>query len=167
MLTEHNGILAAGVDSTDSLPETVGRFLAEHFIDEVPIEGLHEVMVYCKPVLEKALRLTDDYSMTDLLRIMYEGRAVLLIEWAEGKPQTCAVVSVEQLANGKAAHIMAIARFPCKTRPDIDASSLQMLAKHVKKWGCTCIQGWAQPAVARLWARIEFKEVARLVRKEL
>lgn len=167
MQTEQTGTPEAGKDFTATMKKVAGDFSADHFIDQVPAEALGDPLIYCVPVLQRALSKTDNYDMPQLLHYLHEGSAVLLIEFAEGRPQGCCVVCVEELVSGRAAHIMAIAAFPGKTFSYPNEKSFGLLADHVRAWGCTCIQGWAIESVARLWQRIEFKEVARLMRKEI
>lgn len=167
MQTEHSGILAAGVDSTDTLTGVVGAFLAEHFIDQIHPQALDVPLSYCLPELDKALSRTDDYNRQDLIDMLYAETATLFIEWAQGRPQCCMVITVVPMREGQAAHIMAIANFPGKSG-SISREGLRKLGKVLKEeWGCSHIQGWAQEPVARLWQRLDFKEVTRLVRKEL
>lgn len=124
-------------------------------------------MWYCDAFLERALQKTDDYDMQDLRQALADGRAHLLIEWAEGRPQGCVVACVQKLVGGRAMHIMAIAGLPGKNFRYPNPKSFELLAAKGKAWGCTCVQGFAIESVARLWGRIQFTEVARLMRKPI
>jgi hypothetical protein len=167
MQTEHNGTQEAAPDSTDSGKAQVGDFSADHFLDQVPPEALEEPMWYCDQYLERALSKTDDYDMQDLRQMLADGRAHLLIEFAGGRPQGCVVACVQRLTTGSAMHIMAIAGLPGKDFRYPNTRSFELLAAKGRAWGCNCVQGFAIESVARLWSRIEFKEVARLMRKSI
>lgn len=167
MQTEHNGTQEAEKATTASPKESVGTFLDRHFLDQVPTQALYTPWMCCKWELERALRKTDDYDMQGLWEMLADGRAHLLIEWADGRPQGCAVACVQKLTTGSAMHIMAIAGLPGKSFQYPNSKSFQLLADKGRSWGCNCVQGFAIESVARLWKRIEFTEVARLMRKPI
>jgi hypothetical protein len=166
MQTEHNGTPEVELDST-AFATALGAFSADHFIDEVPLEALELPWTYCAPWLERALEKTTDYDINDLHRQVEEGQAYLLIEWAEGRPQGCAVASIYKQVTGPAMHIMAVAGFPGKNFRYPNKLTFDLLAAKGRAWGCNCVQGFAIESAARLWAKIEFKEVGRLMRKSI
>lgn len=167
MQTEQDGIPAAEEATTASPKGSAGTFSARHFLDQVPTQALETPWLCCKWHLERALQKTDDYDLQGLWAMLADGRAHLLIEWAEGRPQGCAVACVQPLTSGSAMHIMAIAGLPGKSFQYPNAKSFQLLADKARSWGCNCVQGFAIESVARLWKRIEFTEVARLMRKSI
>jgi hypothetical protein len=166
MQTEQNGTPATELDST-AFETALGAFSADHFIDDVAPEAMELPWQYCQQWLERALEKTTDYDINDLHRLVEDGRAHLLIEWAEGRPQGCAIATIQNQLTGPAMHIMAIAGFPGKNFRYPNKRSFELLSAKGRAWGCNCIQGFAIESVARLWSRIEFKEVARLMRKSI
>lgn len=167
MQTEHHGTPEAEQDTTALPKGKAGDFSADHFLDQVPTEALEIPMQLCGAFLRRALSKTDDYDMQGLREALDDGRAHLLIEWAEGRPQGCVVACVQTLTTGSAMHIMAIAGLPGKSFQYPNQRSFQLLADKGRQWGCNCIQGFAIESVARLWTRIQFTEVARLMRKPI
>lgn len=167
MQMEPNGILETVEVSTDTPKDLVGRFLGEHFLDPIATQALDDVLPYVRPVLQRALDRTQDWGMGEMIDYLRQGKAILLLEWYSGQPQCAIVAQRIALTNGFAMDIMAIGAFKKRSRLYPNPESFALLVDMAKGWNCRYIQGMAQEPIARLWQRIEFKEVARLMRKEI
>lgn len=167
MQTEHDGTLEAAPDTTAIEKDLVGRFLGEHFFDPIATQALDDVLPYVRPLLQRALDRTQDWHIGDLVDYLKQGKAVLLLEWYAGRPQCAIVAQRILLTEGFAMDIMAIAAFDKRDQRYPNPDSFKLLTEVAKGWNCRFIQGMAQEPIARLWQRIQFKEVARLMRKEI
>lgn len=166
MQTEPIGTPEAEPASTASATEP-GAFSARHYLDVVHPRGLAIPWQYCAPHLRRALDKTDDYGLDDLRVMVEEERAQFILEWAEGRPQSALVVQEWPLVRGKVLHVLALAGLPGKNFRYPNPESFGLLADLARGWGCSGVQGFAVESTARLWGRIEFKEIARLMRKSI
>jgi hypothetical protein len=165
---EPSGTQVVVVDTTGMTRQVqVGSSSAELRLDPIPREALKTPLLVCLPALEKAVKKTDEITLEGLAEKLRDGSAVLLVEWLGEELQGCVVTRINEYYNFKACCVLAIAAFPSKSRPYPNADSLELLKVWSQKQGCSKIEGWVDPAVQRLWARIGFKEAKRLVRMDI
>ncbi len=116
-----------------------------------------------------------DFALTDFVGVTplpvplqrEEERATLILEWAEGRPQSVLVVQEWPIVRGKVLHVLALAGLPGKNFQYPNDKSFGLLSELARSWGCSAVQGFTVESTARLWSRIEFKDVARLMRKSI
>lgn len=127
----------------------------------VPAESLELFWPGVQPSIKLAMAKTDEADDTDLIELLLDGSAQLLVEFLDDVPQGCAISMVANYPKFSALEIIAIAGLPGRTTRYPNAESLELLKRWARILGCKRIQGFANEAVARLWRRIGFKEISR------
>ena len=126
----------------------------------VPQEFIAEYWLSVQPFIKLAMDRTDEATDEDLIDMLLEGDAQLLVEFLEEVPQGCVVTCVVNYPRIKALEILAIAGFPTKRRLYPNKDSFALLQQYARILGCGRIQGYANEAIARLWRRIGFKQLS-------
>lgn len=142
----------------------LGNSLVELRLDPVPVEALDVPLLLCSAALEKAMARTEEADFSWLAAEVRSGRAILLIEFLDNVPQGCCVTRLVDYPNFRSGQILAIAGLPGKRMMYPNEHSLGLLKEWFARDNCTYIEGFAGPAVARLWERINFFEASRLMR---
>ena len=114
-------------------------------------------------MLQSAVDTDTTYSTVDQLQLMVRKRVVNLLTWEDGDRITgVAIVEFIDHPLKRVAFFIELAG-----RAVVRKDVLVELAAWCKSNGASAIEGWGREGIMRLYRRLGFTEVARVVRLEL
>lgn len=113
--------------------------------------------------LTEALKYSQgEYTIEQLKLRLVDGAFFLLVALDGDVVKGACVISLDNLPNARIAWVWAIGGKGIATK-----ELYAQLEHWCKAMGCTKIRGAARESVARLWQRFAYKEVYRIVEKDL